>query len=162
METIKFLTTCALVEDKAAQIYRAMAAAARAQNEEELGALWQEMAVDEENHAQQVRLAARLSRQNVFAKLNSEQEQAAFALLERAEALLNYVRANSLSELQMLQIAVELEKKFQKVHTAYTVLFQEVSMKKMFDALARADNTHLAGLKERINKFSGEQPTRAS
>ncbi|NJC87068.1 MAG: hypothetical protein FIB02_00805 [Desulfuromonas sp.] len=156
METIRFLTTCALVEDKAAEIYRAMAVAARAQNDEELAALWQTMAVDEENHAQQVRLAMRLSREKVFAELKAEEEGAALALLARAEDLLQRVTASSVSEEEMLRVASDLEKRFQKIHTTYTIVFQESSMKKMFDALARADDTHLAGLQARIKKFSGE------
>lgn len=158
METVRFLTACAQVEDKAAEIYRAMADAAQAQNDNELAVLWREMADDEENHAHQVRLAMRLSRQNIFAELKSEEKNTPFTMLEHADALLQRVKASTLDEGGMLKVAVELEKHFQTVHTAYFVLFNDPSMKKMFDALARADDKHLMALRARIGKFRKEQP----
>ncbi|MHB8709559.1 MAG: ferritin family protein [Desulfuromonadales bacterium] len=153
---IKFLAACALVEDKAAEIYRAMAATALAEKNQELAALWLQMAADEEDHAQQVRLAARLSREKIFVELKMDREETPFASLERIETLLKEVTSTRLNEPEMLRVAVELESHFHKVHTSYTILFQDPSMKKMFDALARADDKHLAGLKDRIGKFPGD------
>lgn len=152
---IKFLAACALVEDKAAEVYRTMAAMALADKNETLGALWLEMAGDEEDHAQQVRLAARLVRENAYKQLESAHHEMPGDLLKRADQLLCQVKTGRLSELEMLRIAVELEKHFRKVHTSYTLLFQEPSMRTMFDALARADNQHLGGLKGRICQLTG-------
>lgn len=156
---IKFLAACALVEDKAAEVYRAMADTALAEKNQELAALWLQMAADEEDHAQQVRLAARLSREKIFVELKMDGEETPFALMERIEAILQSVTSTLLSEPEMLQVAVDLERHFHKVHTAYTILFQEPSMKKMFDALARADDKHMAGLRVHIGKAPGELPS---
>lgn len=155
---IRFFSACALVEDKAAEIYHTMCAAALAHGNKELGQLWGRMAVDEENHAQQVRLAARLVREKVFAELDAGQREIPFAMLEQVEELLNYVTSNSLGEEEMLRVAKNLEEKFLKIHTTYTVLFNEPSLAKMFDALARADDQHIAGLQERLKMLQAKQP----
>lgn len=153
---IKFLAACALVEDKAAEIYRAMANTALAEKNQELAALWLQMAADEEDHAQQVRLAARLSREKIFVELKMDGEETPFALLERIATILKKVTTTRLSEPEMLRVAMDLESHFHKVHTAYTILFQDPSMKKMFDVLARADDKHLAGLKACIESAPDE------
>lgn len=151
---IKFLVACALVEEKAAQIYQAMGTAAQAANDESLASLWRNMALDEEDHASQLRLAARLSRERVFEKLPTRGHEDPVVLLERADVLLKHIQSTPLSEIDMLRVAVELEKRFIKLHTSYTILFQELSTQKMFEALAKAEDSHLAGLRARIKKVS--------
>lgn len=152
---VKFLVSCALVEDKAAQIYQALRDAALSAGDEELAGLWQRMASEEESHAQQLRLAARLSREHVFELLQPGDKAHPAALLELAETLLERARSEQLDELGMLQIGDELETGFHSIHTTYTLLFSDPGLKRMFDALARDDNLHLAGLRERISKLSG-------
>jgi len=152
---VKFLVSCALVEDKAAQVYQSLRDAALATGDEELGGLWQRMAREEESHALQLRLAARLSREHVFELLPPGDKTDPAVLLELAEALLERARSEQLDELGMLQIGDELETGFHSIHTAYTLLFGDPGLKKMFDALARDDNQHLAALRERIGKLPG-------
>ena len=149
----KFLTACAQVEEMAAQIYRTMQQAAVAENQADLKKLWEGLAADEEAHAQQLRLAARLSRERVFDLVEPSQEAHPATLLKRAELMLNYVRSKKLSELEMLHIADELERDFHKIHMSFILLFQDPSMKKMFDALAKADDIHVASLQDRIRRF---------
>jgi rubrerythrin len=153
LNMIKFLTACAHVEETAAQIYRTMQQAAVAENQADLKKLWEGMAADEEAHSQQLRLAARLSRERVFDLVEPSQENHPTVLLKRAELMLDYVRSKKLSELEMLHIADELERDFHKIHTTYTLLFQDPSMKKTFEALAKADETHVASLQDRIRRF---------
>ena len=150
---VKFLTACAHVEEMAAQIYRTMRQAAVAEKHADLEKLWEGMAEDEEAHSQQLRLAARLSRERVFDLVEPSQAAHPAALLKRTELMLDYVRSKKLSELEMLHIADELERDFQKIHTSYTLLFQDPSMKKTFEALAKADDQHVASLQEVIRRF---------
>lgn len=151
IETIKFLTACALVEEAAANIYREMSTAARDIKDEELSLIWTEMAKDEEDHAQQLRMAARLSRNDVFDETKCNFVADPAALSAQAASFLEMIVAGQLTELDMLNIASELEKKFCQLHVSCSLAFKEESLKNMFKALARADDKHVAKLNARIN-----------
>lgn len=154
VEMIKFLTSCALVEDAAARIYSEMATAASAVNNEELRDIWLEMAKDEEDHAHQLRMAARLSRESVFVGAASIGDIDPGALITRAGSLLDQIVAGQLSDLDMLRLAQQLEGDFNSLHATAALAFKDESMKKMFKALAREDSKHVARLKAKLAELA--------
>lgn len=153
---VRFLASCALVEETSGKIYREMATTAQAAKDETLAAVWTAMAADEEDHANQLRMAARLSREDIFERAVGAIPEPV-EMLTRAESLLEQVRGGMLNELQMLEVAVELEGEFQKLHAAYALVFKDESMQKMFNALARAEAKHIEGLFERVRQFKQRQ-----
>jgi rubrerythrin len=150
---IKFLTACALVEESLANIYREMAAAS-AMKDRELSAIWMEMARDEEDHAQQLRMAARLTRDNAFDAEASKIDIDPSVLTSRANAFLEQIVSGQLTESDMLRIALELEEEFSRLHATSALAFRDGSLKEMFKAMARAEDKHTASLIARVEGMS--------
>jgi rubrerythrin len=147
---LKFLNTCAEIEETVGAIYRLLADALPEGHE--LRRIWLEMADDEVDHARQIRFAARLPAREVFQGVNIP--------LARIEELLQTARAwqrkltgvrPSISE--ALALALQLETDFSLVHVELAVEFQEESMRRLFQALANDDGRHAGQLRQYLAKL---------
>jgi len=146
----RFLECCAEVEEVVALIYSELAA--HANGNARLAAIMRKLAADEEDHARQLRFASRVSAKETFEGL-SEKAGDPHTLKLRAEALLGQVREARQNEYALLKLAVELEKDFGSIHAGYALTFKDERMIKLFAALARGDEAHVAELKEYIEEF---------
>jgi len=70
------------------------------------------------------------------------------ALLSKAEALHQKVSSIALSPIQAVDLGIELESDFCSIHLSNSVRFKEESMRKMFAAMARSEDTHKAQLQK--------------
>jgi len=146
----KFLQLCAEIEDLAAQIYRELER--HSAGNERLEEIMRRMALDEEDHARQLRFALRVSPKDTFEGI-SENTGDPYALKLRANQLLQQAKEATLSEYEMLKVAVELENDFHKIHASHSLLFKDPSIKKMFASLARADQLHVAELSQYLRDY---------
>lgn len=146
----KFLEYCAEVEEVAALIYRELAQ--KAAGNERLQEIMRKMAADEEDHARQLRFATRVSTKDAFDGIN-EKVGNPYLLKPQADRLLAQVKSGEQSEYDILKTAVELENKFRSIHAGCALLFKEDSFRRLFNALARADQLHMAELDEYIKQY---------
>ena len=140
---IRFLEKCAQIERLVSEIYFEFAGSQ--ENDEALTNIWKDMARDEENHCQQLRLAARLPVRETFSGINPKSPEPE-SLYEQATTILEKAKQTPFSRLDMLKTAVILEKEFRKLHTAVALEFNDADLRKTFDSLSRADSEHLREL----------------
>jgi len=141
----KFLNDCAAIEETIAAIYRQLAEALPC--DEELKAIWRKMADEEDQHAIQIGLAARLPYKETFRGENltpAKVEQ----LLHRARTILAGVRSAGMTEEDALRVSLKLEGEFMAVHVASAAEFLDGKMREMFRCLARGDEEHHRALEE--------------
>jgi len=153
---IKFLEKCAQIEQLVSEIYYVFAS--NPENDETLANIWKDMARDEGDHCQQLRLAARLPASDAFNGVNKNCP-APEALHEQAELLLEKARSNNLSILEMLKTAVVLEKEFRTLHAGSGLEFKNASLRSTFEKLSRADAEHLRELDAYLTKYKAERQT---
>jgi rubrerythrin len=140
------LFRCAEIEETVAKIYRVLADVPA--YSDTLQNFWIEMACDEDDHAQQLKLAARISGENVIgeehiplAKIES--------LLREAKSYLTRLQQGAVSAEKALQLTCLLEEKFLQAHINTAATFKDPQTKKMFQSLAEGDRLHV----ERLQSF---------
>ncbi len=151
---IKFLDKCAQIEHMVSEIY--LEFAGNQENDAVLTSIWKEMSRDEEDHCQQLRLAARLPEKESFSAVNEECPEPG-PLYEQAGTILEQVKQRQFSVLEMLKTAVALEKEFRKIHTSFALIFKTAELRKTFDRLARADAEHLRELDAYLKRYKAER-----
>jgi rubrerythrin len=149
---LKFLNTCAEIEDVVGAIYRQLADTLPENHE--LRGIWLEMAEDEGEHARQIRLAARLPAQDVFkgSKVSLAKVQ---ELLQRARGVQKRLQEEQFTVQEALQLSIHLEVEFRLVHVALAVEFQEEAMRRMFQSLTRDDDRHANLVRHYLAKVTG-------
>ena len=145
-----FIETCADIEVIAAQIYRELSR--HSADNPRLYEIMERMALDEEDHALQLRLALRVATDERFSGVN-EKVGDPFVLRIRANQLLLQARELVAVEEDILRIAIELEMEFLKIHAGYSLLFKEPVIKKLFTVLARGDELHVDSLKAYLRDY---------
>lgn len=148
----RYLNICAEIEETVGQIYQAMAE--KMPEDDRLATLWRQMARDERDHAGQIRFALRLPAGHVFERQDFPEEKVE-VLLTRARNILQLVKERPLSVREAVRLALGLEGEFLSAHIA-GVSFKDESLKKMMQALARADEAHLGLLRQYAREVLGE------
>lgn len=148
----RYLNICAEIEETVGQIYEAMAD--KLPKEERLSDIWRQMARDERDHAGQIRFALRLPARHVF-EVQDFPEEKVEVLLNRARNILQLVKERPLTVREAVRLALGLEGEFLNAHIV-GASFKEESLKKMMQALARADEAHLGLLRQYAREVLGE------
>ena len=146
----KFILKSIEIEDLAQLIYQEFYKNKRCS--EELLHIWQQMAQDEGDHAQGLRLALRLHNTETFLGIRTDCPNPE-ELKGQLEEMLEKAKTAGFSEYEMLRNAVTLENRFRKFHATYALVFKDPGLFKTFNALARADAEHLEGLNSYITKY---------
>lgn len=146
----RFLQLCAEIEDLAAQIYQELER--QSAGNERLQEIMRRMALDEEDHARQLRFALRVSPKDTFEGVSANTGDP-YALKLRANQLLQQAKEETFDEYALLKVAVELENDFHKIHASHSLLFKDPTMKKLFESLARADQLHVADLSKYLRDY---------
>ncbi len=150
---VKFLSNCVKLEETAALIYHEFV---KNQNcDDTLVQIWKDMARDEEDHANQLKLALRLPIKDVFSGIK-DQTPDPEELSKIAQALLERAKQPDLSLLDMLKNAVVLEKEFRKVHALYALKFKDPKLASTFERLSRADDEHLEALNIYLKRYKAK------
>jgi rubrerythrin len=148
---LKFLNSCAEIEDTIGAIYRLLAETLSEGHE--LRRIWLEMADEEAEHARQIRFAARLPAREVFTGVNislSKVEE----LLRRAREFKERLQGAQITTSEALKLSMHLETEFNAVHMVLAVEFREESMRRMFQSLASDDDRHANRLRQYLLKIS--------
>jgi rubrerythrin len=148
----RYLNICAEIEETVGRIYEIMAE--KVGQDERLATLWRQMASDERDHAGQIRFALRLPVRHVFEDQDFPEEKVE-VLLTRARNILQLVEERPLSVREALRLAHGLEGEFLCAHVVGAA-FKDESLKKMMQALARADEAHLGLLSRYAREVLGE------
>jgi len=142
----RLLTRCAEIEETIAKIYRVLAAVPS--YAEPLQQFWIEMACDEDDHAQQLKLAARLCNDKILVDELLPLDRIEF-LLRETKRFLSRLQQGPVSADKALQLTHLLEEQFMQVHINSAATFSDPQLKKMFQALAHSDREHV----ERLQRF---------
>ena len=146
----KILKICEEIEQIVAEIYRHWQSVFI--DDPALSALWGKMADDELDHVRQVQLAKRVVSDNVFTVGEVSMESLEKSLA-RARQLLKDVRSRAVSSESALKAAIKIEDEFSKAHLLNATRVVDSSMKAMFQSLSRADDQHVATLKNYYNAY---------
>ncbi|MDO3377787.1 ferritin family protein [Geoalkalibacter halelectricus] len=141
----EFFDTCAEIESTLSLIYRRMANAIR--GNERLKELLLQMAKDEADHVNQIRFARLLPADASFTGTKVSKTKLDLMLL-KAQSLLQDIEAAPPAEEDALLRAIELEEGFMQVHVGSALEFSDPRLKERFELLARADEEHVATLRE--------------
>ncbi len=139
----RFLNKCAQIEENTALIYHEFANNKKC--DPDLAAIWLRMARDEENHAQQLKLAIRLLRDDI-ADLVKDGGVNPDEMNGLAKSVLGKARNENYELLDMLNDAVVLEDSFRNIHATCALEFKDPSLLATFKRLAQADEVHVEGL----------------
>ena len=144
MNMQRLLRLCEDIERVVSQVYRHWQEVFN--DDPALSALWAKLADDELDHVRQVQLAGRVANEEVFEGVNISQDSLEKALA-KARQLLKDVQERQISAEVALKAAIRIEEEFSKAHLMNATNISDESMKAMFKSLARADELHLATLK---------------
>ena len=135
----KHLSFCIQIEETVGKIYRNIALSPRLTKA--VRETLQELAADEDEHANQLRFALRFPEDTVVSSLPEMLEKVQ-CLLQESERILEKTGQIEIDDQQAISIGVELEKKFSEIHIANSFNFKENSLKEMFAAMAIDEEQH--------------------
>ncbi len=139
----KFFRMCIEIEEMVAGVYRELAAATPAEGK--LKKLWLEMALEEEDHARQIKLAARLPAMETIRKPLIPLQQVEH-LHRKVKTLLEQIKGRTISREKALLLSLRVEREFVVVHVHCAVEFVDESMQALFRSLAADDERHAEAL----------------
>jgi len=151
-EQLVFLERCAALELKMAELYQYYARLFAGY--QPLVQLWEKTAREEENHARQFQLGTRLKgigMRGLVGDLARAQEY-----LGKVEDFLADALTRHPTAVDALTQALEMEKRVATLHMSSVVLFDDPELKKLFQALMRFDDGHVACLEECLEELKSK------
>jgi len=148
------LKACWQIEEIAAEIYRILASGPYA---EPLRRSFATLARDEREHAAQLEQALRLRIDQPMAQKRIAWERVEEAL-DLAGQLRGRLTAAPRDVEEALQLAIQLEKNFVKVHLENAVFFEDERVAGLFRGLARGDEEHLQTLTDCLQWWRQHKP----
>ena len=143
------LADCASIEENVAKIYRLMATNPKISDE--LREILLKMAADEDQHAEKIRFALRLYREQVFGDIKLPQERIK-QLLAETHSILAKLTTEPFGEHEALMTMVRLERDFCQVHVEAVAEFKDPAMLRLFESLAGDDASHRETLENYLEK----------
>jgi len=142
---IKQLEICAEIEETVSRVYFCLAE--QLPPGSELRLIWEEMARDEQEHARLLQFAQRFDPDKTYAGYHIAEDEAC-RLLVGVQETFDLVRMKTLSEREAVMALLKLEEDFMRVHLRLAVECLDPTMQETFNRLGKADETHVARLKE--------------
>lgn len=150
MDQLHFLDKCKRFELKCADLYYHFARIFA--DNKELAKLWSKTALEEESHAQQFAMAARM--QGVgMSGVNTDVTQAV-STLQKLEEKIGQLMSSPLSEAEALTLAIRLEEQIAVLHMSTIVTFSDSELEKLFKAMMDHDQEHVEALREQLALLS--------
>ena len=147
------LADCYRIEIISEKIYRKLAA-----NETfapEVRNVFQLLSADEQNHASQIDLLLQSPDRKIDAATRISGEKVG-QVLALAEKIMAKVEKLDISEEEALNVSVQMEQEFIKIHAHNALHFSDQRLADFFDALGRADFIHLNRLKDLLRWWVAE------
>ena len=117
--------------------------------------LWTKTAKEEENHAAQFTLALKLKR-GMPCMVVVEAARVEL-VISQLRSVIAKVKVSPPSLVDALLSSIKLERNLSKFHLECVVMFEEVSHRKMFNAMMANDNEHIASLQAAYDLLAGSQ-----
>lgn len=155
MEEMFILDQCALIESKCAELYKHFAEVTN--DNPELETLWKKTALEEEHHALQFNMLARVK--EGITKINIDIAKAKF-VLQQLDDLLARIRKAKLTAVETLQVGIRLEGYLSEFHCDSVVVCEDPDMTKLLNAMMKIDVEHAGMLQralDRLTKKAAEQ-----
>jgi len=149
-----FLNDCCKIELLASRIYQHFAA--QIEFPDRLRSTFNLLARDEEDHARQFDLALELPGRLVGNVHRIAWERVA-AGLELARSEFHDLHLRRYTPEDALRLALKLEKDFIRIHLDNAVYIPDERIRSLFEGLARADEDHLATLREAVIWWNRQQ-----
>lgn len=140
-----FFNTCIAIEKTIGEIYRQMAATVS--GDDEIKAIWQKMAKEEDQHAMEIGFAARLPNDGTFRMKDLTMERVV-QMHDFAKRSLEKVKVSPPSRKAAVKLTLKLEKELLEVHIQSCVDFESESMRKMFKSIVQGDENHCLAIRE--------------
>jgi len=142
-----YLNDCCKIELLASRIYQHFAA--QGNFPERLRETFAQLARDEEDHARQFDLALELP-EGALGDVKRIAWERIAAGLDRIRARFQDLHHEPCTAEQALKTALQLEKDFIRIHLDNSLYIEDQRIRRLFAGLARADEEHLATLREAI------------
>lgn len=144
------LLTCSEIEDTVAIIYRYFSNLYS--DTKEISDLFFKTALEEDEHANQFRLAYRLHGAGMKTiKADSKQIQAIF---EKLRLLYSTIQTTPPSIKQALQLSIKVETTLAEYHMSSMVEFQDPSLSKLFVSMKNNDDAHVQMLLQASDTYN--------
>lgn len=143
--------SCALLEEKVAQLYHLFAELYS--DIPELTALWIKTAEEEENHMRQFELAGRLARSAALS--HSIDPVVVGQALDMVTRVIDKVRQTPPSWQGSLKLAIDLEDKLGRFHMDSAAVYVDDSINNLFKSMMTCDEQHVQLLRNYLEKNAG-------
>lgn len=144
LDMLTVLERCAEIELKNMELYDLFADCFAA--DVEMARLWRKVARDEEEHANQFRLVAKM-RSGGIESVNVDPWKAENAI-KVVQSIISAVKRSPPSPEDALRSAIKLEEHLSAFHVECIATFEDEQLKKLFHAMMTVDDTHMKCLKD--------------
>ena len=144
IDTMAVLGMCAEIERKNMELYDLFAECFAA--DAEMAKLWHKVAREEENHANQFQLAAKL-REGAIDSVTVDPWRAQNTL-KVVQSIIDAVKLRPPTPEDALRSAIKLEEHLAGFHVECVACFEDKHCQKLFHAMMAVDDSHMSHLKE--------------
>jgi hypothetical protein len=148
-----FLDACQDVEQLIAEIYHFFADQFR--EEMKICLLWRKTALEEKNHAQQVKLAKKLAGSIIWVNIDTWRQVS--GIREKLSALSARLRQFPPSIEEAFSYALMFESKLDHFHMQNAIMLEWKAGSDLFVAMMNEDRNHLAALETALEEFKNGQ-----
>ena len=149
-ESLGLLELCTNIEIKIAELYRFFAELFIENTK--ISALWNKTANEEDNHAEQFRLAVRLKGMGM-ANVKTDHSKIKF-IAKNLDAILLKFKESNPKPAEALMFAIQIERKLADCHMSILVDFDDSDLEKLFKAMANNDIGHVDMLQKALKEIS--------
>lgn len=151
MEGLFILDQCALIESRCADIYRQFAEISAGNRE--LETLWKKTALEEEHHAVQFKMLARLK--EGITRIKPDVSQVT-EVLQMMEKLFKQIGKSRVSPMETLKLGIKLENYLNQYHANAVAICEDAEMQKLLDAMMKIDVDHAEMLQKVLDRLLAE------
>ena len=144
------LELCEQIELACAELYHYFSDLFK--SERENMRLWLKTAMEEENHARQFNLIAKLKRQKIIDSIHIDPVDAEITLIYIG-SLIEKIKKAPPTQKEALQLAINLENKMAAFHVNNVIKFADASYETIFYAISQTDSKHLESLQEAYDRL---------
>ena len=139
MSDINILDVCCGIEEICSNMYRFLAG--HFSDNQTIAALWEKTAQEEDNHAEQFRLASRLH--GIGMKSVKFDLYGVKLILNKIMTIYEHIQGRPPQIKEALKIAVKLERELEKYHMDLMVAFEDHNLSRLFAAMKAYDRGHI-------------------
>ncbi|HJV64885.1 MAG TPA: hypothetical protein VJ550_04040 [Geomonas sp.] len=155
MEDMFILDQCALIETRCAELYKHFA---KITADTELESLWKKTALEEEHHALQFKMLARL-KEGIKIKADVLKVK---LVLQQLNDLFARIEKSRLSAIETLQVGIRLEGYLSQYHCNSIVVCDDAEMAKLLEAMMKIDIEHTDMLRRVLERMTDPPPRHPS